>query len=200
MKEKQVIDNLQLLQSVQPDRHTLLLIQKRVCSQIFPEKHFTFRKWLTVTPIIPLVAVTAVVLVLLVVMGFFPRVYEKAFVTARIALAPNQYEKAKIAFAYADQQFFSLKKNSFSSSDVKSFFGSLALANSEMAGLKLTGEKGKYTKEQCLILYSEYHSSLEAMKKEVALMDNSSQKKTLLLTEIKNYDEQSERKLHKYKE
>ncbi len=200
MKEKQVIDKLQLLQSVQPDTQALQLIQERVCSQIFPKKHFTFRNWLAVTPINPLVAVATVVLILLVVIGFFPQIYVKAFVTTRIAFAPSQYEKAKIAFAYADEQFYSLKKNSFTNSNVKSFSGSLTLANNEMIRLKLKGEKGKYTKEQCLNLYSAYHSSLEIMKKEVDSKFDSSKDKPLLLAEIKQYNEQSEKKLRKYKE
>lgn len=77
---------------------------------------------------------------------------------------------------------------------------SLALANTEMTGLKLIGEKGKYTMKDCLSLYSIYHNSLETMKNTVSTQDNSSPEEEKLLSEIKQYEKQSEQKLSKYKD
>lgn len=192
MREREVSKKLQLLQSVQPNMLVLYQIRKRISAKKQREQKFSMFALLT----------AVIVLTFIITIIYFPFTINKVLASLEVAIATNQYDKAKIAVAYADSQFSLMKKNQFKKRDIKPISQSLALANTEMDGLKLMGEKGKYTSLQCLSLYIAYHDSLEAMEKAMAMEIVSSQDEhtqMLLLAELKKYDEQSERKIHKYK-
>jgi len=199
MKKKQAIKKLQLLQLVQPDNVTLRAIHKTVLSEIPVQEQFSIREWLSISPVIQLVAFGAVVIFLSVLTRFMPDAFEKALVYSKIAAASNQYEKAKIAFAYVNDQFSSMKNNSFDSSKMESVSQALTLANTQMSGLKLVGEKGKYTSQQCLELYEAYHTDLKNMDRLISSKASQSAQKGILASEVEKYDQQSEKKLHNYK-
>jgi hypothetical protein len=183
MKDNKIIEKLSLLKSVQPDAETLRLIRKRIPLQKPSDKKFSFYKRLTISPLVPLVAIACILILLIAIANFIPQ---------------NHYEKAKIAVANANVQFAAYKKSPTNDQQINSLSHSLALANIQMTNLKLVGEKGKYTMKDCLSLYSTYHASLETMKKSVSSQNSS--KEVKLLSEIKQYEEQSEKKMHKYSE
>jgi hypothetical protein len=197
MKEKKLIENLQLLQSVQPDSYTLCEIKNKVDSKVLYNKNYNKRKWFAFTPLTTLIAFTTIIFFIIVVVYLLPNTIENAITTTKIALAPNQYEKAKIAFVNADNQFIIMQKKNFDKQKVISLSQSLALANTQMSGLKLIGEKGKYSSQNCLSLYAQYHKSLEIMKSAISSHKNSPED-TQLLAKIRQYDDQSEKKLHEY--
>lgn len=195
MNDKTIKKKIALLRSMEPDRNTVRSIHE----QVFPRSYREKQKWLPLPVLVPLVAITGViVLVVFAVSVFIPRFFDQTITYAKIAIAPDQYEKAQIAFAYEISQISAMQKKTPHDIDISSLSQSLALANEEMNGLTLKGEKGKYTAQQCLELYTAYYDSLGRVKKELMRGDNA-QKKSLLF-QINQYDEQAEKKLHKYKE
>lgn len=199
MKEKKLIEELQLLQSVQPDSYTLRVIKKKVDMEVLGNNNFSIRKWFSFTPLTTFIAIAAVIFFIIVVTRFLPDTIENDFIVAKIVLASNQYERAKIAVVNVDNQFVVLQQKNFDKRKVILLSQSLALANNQMSGLKLIGEKGKYTSSDCLSLYAKYHKSLETMKNSISSQQNFPED-TQLLAKIKQYDDQSEKKLHEYRD
>jgi type II secretory pathway component PulC len=192
MKDRKIIDQLHLLQSFQADTATLRLIRKKIPLQVVDSKRFSFKKWLTVTLFIPVIAFAVVVIFFLVMISIFPYVIDNAVVNAKIAFAPNHYEKAKIALANVNDQL----PVASDTNKIKLLSQALALANTEMSGLQLVGEKGKYTSYQCEELYESYHTDLR--KVENAFDSKRSNEVNLLVSQSEQYDKQAAVKLKNY--
>ena len=196
MTEKTIIKKLRLLQSVQPDFYTLHSIEKEIQNEIGFKKQFHLENLFSFSPVTSFIALAAVVLLFVgTFFIFFQDTVSRFIITTEISFAPDQYQKAKISLDFTKSQFINSPNN------IASLSQSLALANTEMSGLRLKGETGKYTMQQCLALYTQYHAYLESLKNEVSSKNSSlnKQETTALLLEIKHYDQQTENKLHKYK-
>ena len=197
MKNKKVIDNLKLLQTVQPDKLTLQKIHKQVISQKSGTHSFEFgfRKWFRLTPLIPLIGFTVVCIFIVAAISFSPEFHE-VIVSVKIALAPNHYEKAKIALRNVHDQIYNMQSDPFNESKLTLLSDSLILTNTEMSGLQLVGEKGKYTSYQCLDLYEAYHNDLKKLN--ISLKSHESDAGNSLDTKVNLYDLQAKRKLKNY--
>lgn len=198
MKDKQIIEKLQLLRSVKPDDETLRLIHKKSTSQLFGENNYSTRKWFSLASLIPFAAFAAVLIFLSVMTGFLPGIIHNSIIVTEISFAPNHYIKAKLAVANAEDQF-AIYKQQPDANKLSALTQSLALANTQMTKLQLVGEKGKYSMKDCLTLYTSYHNSLETIKKTLSSQTIPSNEKGQFLRKINQYDEQAERKLHLYK-
>jgi len=195
MKERDVIKQLHLLQSVQPEHTMLRTIRKHVKSPYTGENKLHFKNSLPLIPVISTL-VFASILFITVTIILFPEYIENAVTTARIALAADNYDKAKIALANFQDQLSFIQQNSSDTNKRIVLSQSLALANTEMSGLQLIGEKGKYTSYQCLELYESYHKDLNKIEGEVDLNKNNSE--SMLVSQAEQYDKQAESKLKKY--
>ena len=198
MRDKQIIEKIQLLRSIKPDEETIRLIHKQSTAQLFGEKRYGIRKW-SITSAIPYVALLVILLFFFSVSVLLPNSIHTSIISARIALAPNHYEKAKIAVAHAESEFASFSQQPNDANKLSDFSQALAIANTQMTNLKLKGEKGKYTMQDCLSLYTTYYTSLESMKQTLISQTNSSNKNKSLYKQINQYDQQAEKKLHLYK-
>jgi len=198
MNDNQVIKKLQILKSFEADAATLRLIRKQISSPGSVTNRFSFKKWFAVKPLVPVLAMAVILLIFVVLVSFPQNFIENAFVSARITLAPNHYEKAKIALANVQYKVNSFQKNSSNSGTIKELSRSLAFANQTMSGLQLVGEKGKYSSYQCKELYESYHKDLYIIENTV---DKSSKPdiKTLGL-QAEQYDQQALIKLENYKD
>jgi hypothetical protein len=199
MKDKQVIEKLQLLRSVKPDEETVRVIHEKSTAQLFGAKRYNTHKWFTIPPLVPIIAFAVILIFFSVVTGFLPNIIHQTVITSEIALASNHYEKAKIAVSDAESQFSFVKQHPTDANKVAALSHSLALANLQMTKLQLKGEKGKYTMKDCLTLYTSYYNTLESMRKTVNSQKNPSDEENQLRREINEYDVQAEKKLHLYK-
>lgn len=194
MKEREIIKKLQLLQSVQPEKHMLHAIRKQV---EFPNTgedrlHLT-KKFSIFTLIYPIVF--ASIIMVIITTSLFPDYLENTLTAARIALAVNHYDKAKIALEKI-QERTAVLQHANNANTIVSFSYTLAVANTQISQLRLVGEKGKYTSYQCLELYESYHKDLEKIQS--ALHPEKNNNEVLLLTQAKLYDKYALAKLKKY--
>lgn len=196
MKDKQIIQRLHMLKSVEPDAATLRLIRSRVSSPVSGTAIFSFKKWLIKKPLVPLLALASLLIVFTALVYMMPNFVEDTIISGRVIIASNHYEKAKIALSNVQNKVNSLQENSPNSSNMKQLSNSLSLANKEMSGLQLVGEKGKYTSYQCEELYESYHKKLQTIKDTIG--QNNSEGKALFL-QTEQYDKQANEKLTNYK-
>jgi len=191
MKEKDIVKHLQLLRSVEPDVSAKRALHKKVLSRItVKEKSFGFFGRLFVSPLLAIELLTAVLIFFVVVSGLLTSFSERAIVDFKIAAASNQYEKAKIALAYLYSQITNTQNKSLDNKKFQSLSYALTLSNTQMSELKLVGEKGKYTSQQCLELYESYHEDLQKI--------DATPAQTLLGPQVKQDEKQSEKKLEMY--
>lgn len=216
MKQEDLTKQLKLLKSIQPDYHTLLSIERDVYSQLKTDKRYSLWERMKCFPdnafllfkanpfASTSIAFTFLIIVFLSIsIGFLPNEINKTMLYAKIATAPNQYEKAKIAFSYTQVQTDALNKNDnkLDTYKLKEVSRTIALANTELSGLKLIGEKGKYTSQQCQQLYKEYSRYLEKLDSLLSkqALNNEDQKSVMdLRMQIAVYEKQSEQKLRFY--
>ncbi len=216
MKQEDVIRQLNLLKLIKPGSHTLKTIERDVYSQLkinenssIWERVTCFSKNVYLTfksnpfPSYTIATVLLIIVFLSISTGFLPNEINKTLLYAKIAVAPNQYEKAKIAFSYTQAQTDMLDKNSSKIDTYKltEVSRTIALANTQLSGLKLMGEKGKYTTQQCQELYKEYSQHLEKLDSLLSKtsIDNGDKKSIeFLKAQIAGYEKESEQKLKGY--
>jgi hypothetical protein len=192
MKEKEVINQLHLLQSVQPENRIVQVIRKQVRSPYAVGDGLGLKRGLPIVPMMYTLVFASIVII--VTLTWFPYFVENTITTARIALFANHYEKAKISLAKVDEQMSLLHNND--TNTIVTFSHTLALANTQLSELRLVGEKGKYTSYQCLDLYESYHKDLEKIQNTVHPDKNNNADS--LLTQAKQYDASAIAKLKKY--
>lgn len=203
MKDQQAIKKLQLLKTMQPAKHTLNSIKEGVYYQVQSENKAqtnlgiqdrfsnisTFLKTYGVAYYAGAIAFLLVIFLSASVL-LFPNQTHTALLYGKLALAQNQYEKARIALNDTKTKFADNKTTQVNTNEL---VYSLALTNTQLNALRLKGEKGKYTAEECHNIYQEYLSYLE--NKEKNMQSNNS----MLKSQINSYEEQAEKKLHMYK-
>lgn len=216
MKQADLILQLKSLKSIKPDSSILMSLEKDIHSRLEIDegnsvwekmKSFASNIFLTfkTNPFASYGIATALLVVVLLSIstGFLPNGINKTLLYAKIATAPNQYIKASIALSYAQDKINNVRvsSNKLSEDKIKDISQSIAFANVELSGLKLMGEKGKYTSEQCKELYRSYHASLENLDSNITTsFPNEKDKQSIasLKTQISNYENQAEQKLKIY--
>lgn len=193
MNDNEVVQNLKKLKVLQPSEETLLLIKNRVTS----EKNnkfvlFTIFK----NPQIRL-AFSALVLLLLV-FGFSQRDFitgqmELMATRTQIALSANQLEKSKIALTGAQDQFSKLNTSQNTAAQLAVVSEFLDETNSNLNGLDLAGEKGKYTNKECLAVYHDYEKFLEKAANETNVRTDQD-----LVNKINSYNKKAQTRLQEY--
>lgn len=215
MKQEEIIKQLKQLNKIEPRPDTIAEIKGNIFLQLRAEEkmHWGWLKRFSM-PFTSqfkansfMVYGSAIALVIFVFLligaGFLPNTANKIFLSVRIATAPNQYEKAKIAFSYTQAQIDALNKSNYKLDKHKltEISRTIAFANTQLSRLKLMGEKGKYTSQQCKGLYRSYHTSLENLDHYITTSSpNEEDKQSIapLKMQISNYEKQVERKLNLY--
>jgi len=208
MNQDKVIKKLQLLKSIQPQHNVLNTIKKDVYMQIYISSnnnknilnayyfYSIFSRLKLQQDLSYRVAI--LVIFLIFIFTFSPFLQNKIHTIStysRIAFTQNQYKKANIALA--DSQYIYADSKAINYDTSKDILQSLSLTNKELSLLKLKGEKGKYTAQQCHALYQNYLLYLEKMISNIS----GNQKSTLVLkSQILSYEEQAEKKLHMYRD
>lgn len=201
MKDQQAIKKLQLLKTMQPSKKALKGIKEGVYHQIQPETkmrtffstHDRFRSPASLQ--FYRVAFYAGAFAFLLIMFlfastiFFPNQIHNAFLYGRLAFASNQYQKAQIALTDTKSRF---ADNKSAQENINELAYSLTVTNTQLTELKLKGEKGKYTAQECHQIYQEYLIYLESKEKVISSHNST------LKSQINSYEEQAERKLHMY--
>lgn len=203
MKEKQVINKLRLLKTIQPTHRVLNDMKEGVYQQVGVknkiESTFGLREFLGNISVLikeykvasySFVFALLLIIFLSVSSAFLPNQVHSIVLYGRLAFASNQYQRASIALADATSRFGA------NGGSVTELSQSLALANTQLDNLKLKGEKGKYTAQQCHQIYQEYLSYLEREEKNVSTRNNSSLANVKF--QINTYEELAEKKLHMY--
>jgi len=207
MNEKEIIEKLRLLKSIQPEQHVLSDIKKGVYRRVGVEYKVknifetNIRKFITdITQLLKAyryISFGAMAILLLAIFSFMafaflPDQIHTIVRNTKVALASNRYEKASIALADIIDTYG--KQRTAKKSNLNNFSQELAFTNTEMANLKLKGEQGKYTAKQCHDLYKQYLSYLKKEEKNQKTNTMSSQ----VQSQITRYEEQAEQKLHMY--
>lgn len=215
MREEEIIEQLKSLKSIQPDSSVLMGVKKdihshlkigksdSVCDKVKSYSNHIFPLFKT-NPFASYSIVIAlfVVILLSIYSGFLPNTMNKVLLYSRIVTAPNQYIKASIALSYAQDKINTLNANKLDENKTKDISQSIAFANTELSGLKLLGETGIYTSEQCKELYRSYYASLENLDKSTTANspnDKDNQALASLKVKISGYKKQAEQKLNRYK-
>ncbi len=209
MEQPDVIRQLQSLKSVKPNSHTLRAIERNIFLRLetgerdsvweriqrLPSRVFVIFKSNPFTAY-STAAVLLIVVYLSISTGFLPGVINTAWFNVKIATAPNQYVKASLALSQAQAK---IDNASFTNeTKINDLFRSVALANSELAGLHLMGEEGKYTSQQCQELYRNYLRYLGHLDRILSIQAKFEPIEQLD-AQIKLYEQQAESRLDQYK-
>ncbi len=187
MKQEEIIKQLKQLHKIEPKPDTIAQIKSNIYHNLQIPKPSTFQ----------FKANSFMVYGLAIAFAIF------VFLSIRIATSQNQFEKASIALSYAQGKINTVivASNKLNENKIKDISQSIALANGELSKLKLMGEKGRYTSEQCEELYRSYHASLEKLDNNITTSStNDADKQSIapLKTQISNYEKQAEQKLKLY--
>src|SRR6185312_9372220 len=125
--------------------------------------------------------------------NLLPTETHTAILATKLAFAPNQYERARIALTDTTSRFANTQTVE---EHIPSASQSFALTNNELAKLELKGEKGKYTTQECHQIYQKYLMYLEQENKNISQKNNPPLAN--LKSQISAYEELAEKKLHKY--
>lgn len=205
MKEQQVINKLRLLKTMQPAKPVLKDIKQSVYQQMKVEyKTQTFGIQERFDSIFVLIksynvafySVSVALLLILFLSAssvFFSNQVHNIILDSKLAVASNQYQRASIALADTTSRF---GENMPVEQHTQELSQSLALTNAELNSLKLKGEKGQYTAQECHQIYQTYLNYLE--KKEKSVFANNPPL-LLVKSQMDMYEEQAEQKLNMYK-
>lgn len=198
MKDEYVIRKLKLLKKVEPGSGVILAVEKNVYSKIEPETGLPFPQKYNPFVFYGLAAFAFAIL-LLFATGILPNRFDEAALYSRVALARNQYVKANLALSNAKDKINRLISNKkIDKNKTSDISRTLAFAQGELSGLKLMGEKGKYTSEECKKLYGEYHLYLEKLKTYFKETNSNGEEISVLESQIDKYEKESGQKLKLY--
>lgn len=202
MNERQISKKLTYLRSVHPNQQILTKIRQEVAREIDGKdvgllslfwQFFAKKKPVRSYRFSPL-AITLAIFVVFFLFGLLTIMSGQVntmVLYGKLAAATNQYQRAQIAFTNMENTH---NPDQLIEKDrVKELSYSLALANTEMAKLRLKGEPGKYTARQCRNLYRQYLNYLDELSAKVPLNDLD------LASQVHDYSEQAEQKLDMYR-
>lgn len=197
MSEVELVKKIKLLKTIKPASAELDVIGKNIYSHLgIEQRPETFIKFGS-QPVIYFGTAFAVIFLAIIfnINNLLPNNIHTLITYTKITAASNQYEKAHIALADIQNKYGT--PDMIKSSNSEDISQSLTLTNNELSNLKLKGEKGTYTSQQCLALYKTYLLYLEKLNKNIP--DNGQPSTRLLKSTIAKYKELSEQKLHMYK-
>jgi hypothetical protein len=218
MKEDQLINQLKYFKKLEPRPGEMISMENRILNDIgreevtrvsgFSKAFSRLREFFRVYPVSYgfTLAFAVFVIVTFTTISPFRNTIKFAWVSTRIVLASNIYQKASLAFAYSQNQLGDLPvaPNHDTVSKIKDLADSANVANSYLAGLHLVGEPGKYTNDQCLELYRKYVIFLEKFQANV-LNDMKNSKDNTSKSELQNiynritlFDKQADLRLKSY--
>lgn len=204
MKEKQAVNKLKMLKTIQPTRAVLNGIKLGIYQQIKAEntnKAYGFQELLDNififvksygTVSYSLAFVLLLIILLSVSSVLFSTKFQNIVLYSKLAFASNQYQKAQIAFVDTTGRFKEGKPIDHKALELSQ---SLALTNAQLNSLELKGEKGRYSAQQCHEIYQKYLNYLENEEKDLSTKNSSFAK---VKFQINSYEEQAEKKLHMY--
>jgi len=203
MKEEQVISKLTSLKAINPSQVTLRDIKQGVFQQVKNETNpqslfYTREAFGTIAHFIQLHKLAfyglalVIVFVLISISFIIPNQFHTVILYSKLAFAPNQYQKSRIALQDVTSRFGNNKQTE---QNTQELLQSLALANTELSNLKLKGVKGEYTQQECHKLYQEYLNYLIKEEKNIPAKDSTF---SSVKSQINSYQEQAEKKLHMY--
>lgn len=219
MNDDEVSNKIKQLRKLEPSQEMLSVLREDIYSRIKSQRSSSFLDLTRVFSIFntflsprPIFLYGATVLILLLVtvaalnMSFLLRQYRMAAVETQIAFSGNKYEKAQLVLSFSQNQLISLKQTNQQglTTEVKYLTDATFETNRRLASLNLMGEKGKYTKNQCLDIYKNYQDYLEQLKqtvkeKMVQTNDLSTQRELQsLLNQITQFEKQAETRLKLY--
>lgn len=210
MKEDKFTQKLKTLKKLEPNSKMLASIKDTVYLSVQNEKKETvlekceefFKHIFIILKTKPLVSYAFVVGIFLIAFivynsGFLFNNLHKIELYAEVETAPNQYLKARIALADT-QSSYSI--DTITDGNATNLSQSIAFSNTQLSQLKLKGEKGKYTMQECRALYSQYIQYLQTLQNKLAFQNENKQSVSKLKTQIISYTEQAEIKVHRYKQ
>ncbi len=210
MKENAFIHQLKTLKKLEPTSMMLATIKDTVYHSVQNEKKQTvlekcgeFFKHnfliLTTKPMVSYAMGIGLFLIAFTVLnsGSLLNKFHNLELYAKVEAAPNQYLKARIAFADT-QSSYSMK--TITISNATDFSQSIAFSNTQLSQLKLKGEKGKYTMQECRTLYDQYIKYLQALQNKLDSQHENKQSVSKLEIQITSYKEQAEIKVQRYKQ
>lgn len=86
----------------------------------------------------------------------------------RMSSGTNAYERALFSLGYTDAQTEQFSKSNDVLFQSDYLITAITTSRKELNGLKLTGEEGKYTQEQCLTLYKHFDQTLDTANRLIA--------------------------------
>ena len=197
MNEKEIAKKLSPLKEVTPSPQRIKRIKDNIFSEIDGKKiREKDSVWYNSYKFLMHPQYLLLVIPLIVIGIFFTSTTQKniqPFVySAKIALADNHYEKAKLAFEEAQMQLGSINDSDMSS--YQQVMETTTTTNEYISHLHLQGEKGKYTKEQCKNLYQQYALYLSTLNHHLQDEKQYTYEATVL-----NYQKQAKSRLAYYK-
>ncbi len=214
MNDNELIEKLKQLKKLEPSQKTLAVLESRIkAGQAMPapslkEKLGTLVRRLQTRPVL---AAGALAVCLLVVATVTERnlVLPQAQLLwdrTEIALAPNRFEKAKLALELSQKQLYALQSTKNQNLALQLTYLSQAASQTDgyVRALNLKGEPGKYTMAQCLAVYRTYGNYLDTLKGTIqnrlsSVSDQRTQAQLQsLLSKTSQYEQGVDSKLRQY--
>lgn len=140
------------------------------------------------------ILITSIILLILAAVISQPLTYffKKSEAITRITLSSNRLTKSSIALSYAISN---------SNGNAQELSDTIFIVDSQMSSLKLMGEPGKYTTDQCKDLYRTYDAYLNTLEYQIKNSKNklTSKDKEKLLNQIDKYEKETDFKLNLYR-
>ena len=200
------------LKQVLPAKDTVKLMKAEIFAKVDKQQSktgytFSLRSLRSVQTIrYAFLALALVFFTIAVFQLLLPEQYEMTKTTIQTHLTANHYEKSRIELQLA--RYLLKRTNTANNQSLKTNIHYLADAtaqtSSALAELKLVGEPGRYTNQQCLAIYHDYYVYLESLEKtlhqkEQATHDQITQHEiSSLLSQISTTEKKIDRKLRMY--
>lgn len=187
MNKRKIISQLQQLQSVKLSQRDFKKIKNDIDLHIFLQKReMYFIANPLVAFLLPMLIISVVSITFLVMHAY-----------------KNQYNDAQTALLRAEHAMKDIQNNhAINGKTIAYLTDSVDQANKQITALKLKGEKGKYTMQECLQLYRKYYLDLETIEsnlQKIPLSTVNEKSLSQLKTKVLRYDAQSKNKLQFYK-
>jgi hypothetical protein len=162
---------LQKLRTIEPSEDTLRAIKLRVDERV---RELKTRPHHVVSPYVSFFQqsrkvsfflVPAMAFSFLFVFGLYSAGYlEQTKLAVTIASAPHAHASSRIALASLDKQSEPVLLAMADTADMDDLSRAISVSTKTLDGLKLMGEPGKYTLEECLSDYHDFYEKLEDLK------------------------------------
>ena len=166
MNEKEVIKKIHLLKDIRPTQQDMQTVRKKITGVAKIDTHKFYYFW-GKSKLQKTYSFLSILTLLLLVILFGTRqtqLFQTTIYQTQIAIAQNNYQKAKLSLEFSQKKLNLLQKN-HDPKNMNNLLDSLHTTNAYVSQLRLEGENGQYSKDQCKAIYQSFAISIDSTEK-----------------------------------